>query len=231
MNLLIGSFRVPVAALNLFDTVIIMILVPIFDRFLYPFLASRIKLTMLKKIGSGFLLAIVSMVAAALLEIQRLKDAHSGDFAGTSPCVDDNPPPAANLTIFWQIPQFMLIGASEVLASITALEFFNKEAPNTMKSLCAALNLVTTALGQWVAAALIPIVNSDSSNQWITGDVNQGHLDWLYWLLSALMGADLLLFMYLSHDYQYRSEQVVGTVTIQTQENGAQPSDEDYEYH
>ena len=41
----------------------------------------------------------------------------------------------------------MLIGASEVLASVTALEFFFSQAPTSMKSLGAALNLTTSALG------------------------------------------------------------------------------------
>ena len=30
-----------------------------------------------------------------------------------------------------------------------------------MKSVCAALNLVTNALGMWLVAALIPLVNLD----------------------------------------------------------------------
>jgi len=74
---------------------------------------------------------------------------------------------AVKMTVFWQIPQYLLIGTSEVLASITgslcllarfgrlvhyafiasAMEFFYSQAPNCMKSVCSALNLVTTAFG------------------------------------------------------------------------------------
>ena len=40
MNLEMGLFTVPVAALNLFDTAIIILLVPIFDSYLYPMMRS-----------------------------------------------------------------------------------------------------------------------------------------------------------------------------------------------
>lgn len=57
-----------------FDTAIIIVLIPLFDRLLFPFLKSfKIEFTMLQKIGAGFVLSILSMVAAGLLEVARLQ--------------------------------------------------------------------------------------------------------------------------------------------------------------
>lgn len=41
MDLNIGSFPIPVSALNIFDTISILLLVPVFDGFLYPYFKSK----------------------------------------------------------------------------------------------------------------------------------------------------------------------------------------------
>jgi hypothetical protein len=96
MDLSVGSVKIPVSALNLFDTVAILLLVPVFDGYVYPFLKSRgYALTMLSKISWGFFLAALSMVVAGLVEMYRLENkAEPGDYYdisardNISPCQD-----------------------------------------------------------------------------------------------------------------------------------------------
>ena len=95
--------------------------------------------------------------------------------AGTLPmdCIEcDYIPQMSNISIFWQIPQFVLIGISEIFASITSLEFFYSQAPHSMRSVSQALNLFTNALGSWLTIPLTLLVNTDSNNPWIASDVN-----------------------------------------------------------
>jgi hypothetical protein len=66
-------------------------------------------------------------------------DAHfltpAGDSYLNLTCIDcDVIPQMSHLSILWQIPQFVLIGISEILSSITALEFFYSQAPTCMRS-------------------------------------------------------------------------------------------------
>jgi dipeptide/tripeptide permease len=57
----------PAVALNLFDTLAIVLLVPVFDRILYPNLKAKgIKLTMLKKIGRSLSDGPLSLVVTKL---------------------------------------------------------------------------------------------------------------------------------------------------------------------
>jgi solute carrier family 15 (peptide/histidine transporter), member 3/4 len=74
MNLYLGSFQLPVSAMNIFNNVTILTLVPLFDQWLYPYLRRRYNYTpsMLSKIGVGFVLAVVAMVVAGLIEVYRL---------------------------------------------------------------------------------------------------------------------------------------------------------------
>ncbi|KAL4148725.1 hypothetical protein QTP88_002894 [Uroleucon formosanum] len=49
--------------------------------------------------------------------------------------------------IAWQLPQIIVMTAAEIMFSITALEFAFTQAPTSMKSLLAAVNLLTVAFG------------------------------------------------------------------------------------
>jgi len=40
-----------------------------------------------------------------------------------------------DLSVFWQIPAFILIGLSEIFTSVTGLEYAYTKAPASMKSL------------------------------------------------------------------------------------------------
>lgn len=208
MDLALGSLTIPVSALNLFNTVGIIILIPVLDKLVYPAL-KRVGIvpTLLQKIGVGFIFATLSMVVAAFVEMKRLDVYHEGRLIGDTVCVEKNPPQAVDLSVFVQIPQYTLVGISEVLASVTALEFFYTQAPDSMKSVCAALNLVTTALGQWLMAVLVPLVNLNPNQKWIDHDANHSHFDWFFWLMSGLMFGNTLLFVWASRGYEYRAQE------------------------
>lgn len=52
MNAELGSITVPIAVLNVFNTVIILVLIPIMDKFIYPLLAKHNRSpTHLQRIG------------------------------------------------------------------------------------------------------------------------------------------------------------------------------------
>ena len=126
LNLVIGesSFILPAAVLNLFDTIAILSLVPIFERGLYPLLEKLgLRFGVLKRIGAGLICACAAMIAAAILESLRLFDINNGDtqvqrITRTEILI------SSKLSIWYQVPQYLLIGASEVLASISGILFF-----------------------------------------------------------------------------------------------------------
>ena len=65
--------------------------------------------------GIGFVLAALSMIAAAILEVKRKEN------LGFEQTVGEEVFFASNLTVFLQIPQFALVGCSEAFASISGL--------------------------------------------------------------------------------------------------------------
>ena len=85
---------------------------------IYPWLASRgIVISEAKRIVFGFFCALLGALAAGILEMVRLGLIHSGDTLHQS--VGGKVVVAANLSVLWQIPQYALIGLSEVFAVTT----------------------------------------------------------------------------------------------------------------
>ena len=241
--------KIAVSTLNLFDTLGIILLVPFFDRIVYPFfLRHGHPISQLQRFGAGFIFAALAMVAAGLLEIYRKGQAPSetpyptnstdtstisfleqhisackyiddfnpfayqtwfaaGGFSSSTPppaaCVQIGPsfsdgtlplasilcedvPLVSPVSVFWQVPQFLLIGISEILTSITSYAFFYAQAPPNMRSFAASLNLLTTALGTWLCIPLVALANSGDV-EWVPSDVNEGNLAGFFFLLAGIM--------------------------------------------
>ena len=118
MRLEFPGFTVPAASLTVFNVIAVLVFIPIMDHIVYPLLQRfGISFTALRRIGVGLLLAAASVVVAGLVEIKRRRVWEHGHFYDQ--VVFGEHRNASSLNIFWQVPQFMLIGASEVLCAIT----------------------------------------------------------------------------------------------------------------
>ncbi|TQD71948.1 hypothetical protein C1H46_042510 [Malus baccata] len=112
---------------------------------------------------------------------------------------------AVPLSILWQIPQYFLLGAAEVFTFIGQHEFYYEQAPDAMRSLCSALSLLTNSLGNYLSSLILTIVTSITTEGgkagWIPDNLNEGHLDYFYWLLAGLSFLNLVVYMVFSRKY------------------------------
>lgn len=137
-------------------------------------------------------------------------------------CIDCDPiPQMSPVSIFWQIPQFVLVGISEIFAMITSLEFFYAEAPMSMRSVSQALNLFTNAIGSWLTIPLTLLVNSNSNQKWITDNVDNGHLEWYYFLLAGIMMLTYIIFCHICNGFEYADVDDLNTLNTQINEQDA----------
>ena len=72
-----------------------------------------------------------------------------------------------------------------------------------MRSVTQSLNLATSAVGSFVVIPLLYIVNSNPHNEWVPVNVDDGHLDYYFLVLAALMGVNLVVFYYVATKYNY----------------------------
>lgn len=202
MDTTIGSFAIPAASLSTFDVISVIFWVPVYDRILVPiarkFTGKERGFSELQRMGIGLLISVLCMSAAALVEIRRLQLAK--DLGLVNEAV------AVPLNILWQIPQYFLLGAAEVFTFIGQLEFFYDQSPDAMRSLCSALSLLTTALGNYLSSFILTVVTSITTQGgkpgWIPDNLNKGHLDYFFWLLAGLSFLNLVIYIFCAKVYK-----------------------------
>jgi POT family proton-dependent oligopeptide transporter len=110
------------------NPIMVMVLIPLFSWVIYPGVARLgIQVTPLRKMGVGMILAGLSFAIVGFA--QTLIDA------------------GHTVSIAWQMVAYLVITASEVMVSITGLEFAYTQAPKSMKSTIMSFWLLTVAFG------------------------------------------------------------------------------------
>ncbi|CAK9163710.1 unnamed protein product [Ilex paraguariensis] len=202
MDTTIGSFTIPAASLSTFDVISVIFWVPVYDRILVPiarkFTGKERGFSELQRMGIGLFISVLCMSAAALVEIKRLAIAR--DLGLVDEAV------AVPLSIFWQVPQYFLLGAAEIFTFVGQLEFFYDQSPDAMRSFCSAFSLLTTALGNYLSSFILTVVTSITTRGgktgWIPDNLNEGHLDNFFWLLAGLSFLNMVIYVFCAKKYK-----------------------------
>lgn len=116
------------------NPILILILVPIFSSFVYPTVGRRARVTPLRKIGCGLLLMVIAFLIPAWVEARIV--------SGATP------------SIAWHLLAYLVLTSSEVLVSVTGLEFSYTQAPPQLKSIVMSLFLLAISLGNLLTSGV-----------------------------------------------------------------------------
>jgi POT family proton-dependent oligopeptide transporter len=122
----------------------------------------------LRKIGAGLVIIGLSFTIIAL--IQENID------AGGKP------------TVWWQILAYILLAASEILVSVTCLEYAYTHSPKSMKSTMSALYLLGISAGN----LLVGLINGNIVNK---GFFSQFTGARYYWLFLGILAVSFVLYL------------------------------------
>ncbi|CAI0424307.1 unnamed protein product [Linum tenue] len=198
------KFKIPSASLSLFDTLSVLFWAPIYDRLIVPaarnFTGHQHGFTQLQRMGIGLVISTLAMVVAGALEVVRLQMVRGHNYYDLE---------TIPMSIFWQVPQYFLVGCAEVFTFIGQMEFFYDQAPDAMRSLCSALSLTTVALGNYLSTLLVTVVTDVTTKGgklgWIPDNLNRGHLDYFYWLLAILSLVNFFVYLWIAKWYTYKN--------------------------
>ncbi|GLU19449.1 hypothetical protein SLE2022_357000 [Rubroshorea leprosula] len=217
MSSTLGNFHLPAASMSAFDICSVLICTGLYRQILVP-LAGRLSgnpkgLTELQRMGIGLIIGMLAMVAAGITEMQRLK------YVAPDKKI-------SSLSIFWQVPQYVLVGASEVFMYVGQLEFFNGQAPDGIKSFGSSLCMASISFGNYMSSMLVNMVMAitarGSSPGWIPNDLNEGHMDRFYFLIAALAALDFVVYLFCAKRYKCINLEDDGKATeMQGQEDDA----------
>ncbi|KAK5996913.1 putative peptide transporter ptr2 [Cladobotryum mycophilum] len=151
---------VPNDVIQNLNPISIVIMIPIIDYLLYPFLRKiGIAFTPIKRMTTGFMLAAMSMIASAVMQHYIYQKSPCGDHANGTVMVDGKEQACdpAPINVWAQCLPYILIGLAEIFANVTSYEYAYSKAPENMKSLVMSINLFMSAISAAIGEAFTPL--------------------------------------------------------------------------
>lgn len=199
-----NNFRIPPAALQSSITISIILLMPLYDTFFIPFVRVFTRnekgITVMQRMGIGMFLSVIAMIIAAVTERKRLEI--SRNLVTSSETVP--------MSIFWLLPQYILLGISDIFTVVGMQEFFYSEVPINMRTLGIALYTSVFGCGSFFSSFLISVIEKLTSTRgakqnWFADDMRKARFDNYYWFLALSSAASFLLFMVFCRFYRSRT--------------------------
>ncbi|XP_061944599.1 protein NRT1/ PTR FAMILY 5.10-like [Populus nigra] len=194
----------PAASLQFFMNLSIVLFIPIYDRVFVPLARALTRkpsgITMLQRIGTGIFLSVMTMVIAALVEMKRLKTAQEHGLV-------DLPDVTIPMSVWWLIPQYVLLGIAESFTMVGLQEFFYDQVPSDLRSVGISLNLCIFGTGNFLSSFLISVIEKATGGNgrysWFDNNLNRAHLDYFYWLLAGMSVVQMAFYVYSAKSYIY----------------------------
>ncbi|KAJ5054236.1 uncharacterized protein L3040_000516 [Drepanopeziza brunnea f. sp. 'multigermtubi'] len=151
---------VPNDLLGNFNSLSIIIFIPILNYGIYPLLRrSHIHFGPVARITLGLFLSSVGGVGYTVLNHYAYKLGPCGNRGSSSTCVDaDGNSLVAPITIWWMAIPYALGGISELFANVPAYGIAYSHAPKNMRSLVMALNLFSTGIAYALGLAFSGLI-------------------------------------------------------------------------
>ncbi|XP_066382355.1 protein NRT1/ PTR FAMILY 5.1-like [Miscanthus floridulus] len=203
-----GGVRIPAASLGSFITISMLLSIPVYDCVLVPLVRRRTGnprgITLLQRLGIGCAFQVLVVACAYLVEVRRMRVIrersvhHAGD---TVP-----------MSIFWMLPQYVLLGVGDVFNSVGILEFFYYQSPDGMRSLGTTFFTSGLGVGNFLNSLLVTLVDrvtrgrESAGKSWIGDNLNDSHLDYYHVFLLLLSVLNMALFVWVAMRYKYKRE-------------------------
>ncbi|KAI1638702.1 hypothetical protein F4809DRAFT_649153 [Biscogniauxia mediterranea] len=197
------------------NSVSIVVMVPIMNHIVYPFLRKKgIKWGAISRMTFGFALGTVGSVGYAVLQYYVYKTSPCGWNATT--CAEIVPEGAPSLSTvsyaLYSIP--VILGAvSEIFVNVTAYGIAYSRAPTNMKGLVASVNLFMSAVSAAIGLATAPAIRDP----------------FLVWAFAGptIAGAVLAVIFYFTFRHLDKEEFVLNTDFVDMKKDSDRESDEE----
>lgn len=176
MDCTMFGIKILPAQMQSVNSLLVVVLIPLFSLWLYPLAERLVKVTPLRKIALGFFIAIPSFIIPAWIEAQIA--------LGAAP------------SIWWQLLAYVFMTTAEILISITCLEFSYTQAPPRLKSLIMGLYLCSVSLGNLFTAGV---------NWWMEKSPGALSGAGYYWFFVKCMAVTAVLFVFVAMFYKGRT--------------------------
>ncbi|KAK4715768.1 hypothetical protein R3W88_014106 [Solanum pinnatisectum] len=196
-------FEVPAASFSVFMITALTMWIAFYDRVLVPLLSKYTGqprgLSPVTRMGIGLISSGMSIALSAITEsIRRQRAIEEG--------LEEDPNSLVNMSAMWFVPQYALLGVAEATHGVGQVEFFYTLFPKSMSSIASSMYIVGTAVSSLMGSILVSGVDWLSSTggktSWLSSNINKGHIDYFFWLLSFLSFLNFLYFLVVCRFYE-----------------------------
>lgn len=198
----ISNLKIPAGSIVIFLIITLTIWIALYDRIIVPLLSKYTGkprgLNCKVRMGMGLLIAIASTAISAIIEtIRRKKAIEQG--------LEQQGDGIVEMSVFWLVPAQALLGVAEALNSIGQLELYYTCLPKSMSSFAMAIYSLGLAVAYMLGSLLVDTVDVITSEggreSWLSSNINKGHLDYYYGLLTCLGIINYIYFLVCSSAY------------------------------
>ncbi|KAK9986059.1 hypothetical protein SO802_031010 [Lithocarpus litseifolius] len=112
------------------------------------------------------------------------------------------------MSMFWLLPQFLLLGAVEGISKDCIDRFFTNQAPTSMKRYFQLLSYGVIGAGTVGSVLSVYVVGkvsgSGGKRSWFQDTLDKSRLDNYYWTLTTLSSANLIFYILVALFYTYK---------------------------
>ncbi|XP_024030021.1 protein NRT1/ PTR FAMILY 5.5 isoform X2 [Morus notabilis] len=143
-------------------------------------------------IAVSMIFAVHCCITAAKVEKRRLDVVKSHGLL-------DKPKERIPMSMFWLVPQFLLLGGLDGISHESIELFFSDRGPASMDRYMTHFAMAVFGVGNMGSVLSVFLVDKISSSggnpSWVQDTLNMSRLDKYYWVLAALTAANLVLYI------------------------------------
>lgn len=173
INLGFTSFQIEPGSMSTFNTIFLLLFIPLFNYVIYPALDKiGLKTTPLRRLGAGLVLTALSFVVIGFTHV-------SIDHGGSP-------------SMWWQVLAFLILSAAEVLVSITGLEYAYTHSPKSMKSTMSGIWFLVVSFGNLITALVNGLIEDGG---WWAKNLKGANYEWFF---VAFIAVFIIVFLFVS---------------------------------
>ncbi|KAK9986058.1 hypothetical protein SO802_031009 [Lithocarpus litseifolius] len=150
----------------------------------------------------AMLFSILCCITAAEVETRRLDVIRRLGFL-------DKPNEKIPMSMFWLLPQFLLLGAVDGMSNFSIDQFFTTHAPNSMSRYLKLFShgvIGAGTVGSVLSVYVVSKVSERGGRQsWFQDTLNKSRLDNYYWTLTVMSSINLILYVLVAWWYNCKA--------------------------
>lgn len=192
-------FTIPAGSFLVFSILATALSISIIDRFLLPMWKNltRRSLKPLQQIGIGHVINIFAMVGSALVETRRLRVVRTHHLNG------EPPGSVVPMSGLWLVVPLLVIGVGEAFHFPGQVALYYQEFPTSLRSTSTAMISLLIAIAYYLSTAIIDSVRR--STGWLPDNINDGRLDYVFWLLTAIAFVNFGYYLLCTKFFKYQN--------------------------